>query len=142
MNRPSCKRRQKGAVLVMALVFLAVLTLVLSATIHFVVRTYRVSNQYSSLGRVERALDAGLARAAGRLDREAASPFQMDGTVQGVAYQAACMPLSPDRCRVEVRAAPKNGEALTLAAVLRRQVPSGEASAPRWAVERYQRSRR
>jgi Tfp pilus assembly protein PilX len=82
--RPPAPGSRRGAVLVMAMVALLVVTLVAAALVRSLIATHRQSHRYADELQSQWLAEAGLARAAAKL--------QTDAAYQGEVWQASVAP--------------------------------------------------
>lgn len=82
--RPSPVPARRGAVLVMAMVALLVVTLVAGALVRSLIATHRQSHRYADELQAQWLAEAGLARATAKL--------RADGAYQGEIWQASVAP--------------------------------------------------
>jgi len=116
-NRSRPKKR--GLILLEALLLLFVLSSFVSAAAVLVRVSYETDRRFSRTGNIQRALDAGLAKARARIVRHGSKPLELRGSLAGVSYSALGEPSPEGVYRLEVRARHESGEEEVCRALLR-----------------------
>ena len=137
-RRTLCTRRDRGSVLIIAVMSLLILAVVLAATLNVVSNAMHTWRRAGRLGRVRQALDAGLSRARARLDSSDAPDFTDAGEHDGVPYRAVCKALGQERCGLEVLAGPVKGAGGRITAELVRVRHPDRDQAWVWRILRYE----
>jgi type II secretory pathway component PulK len=136
-RQKSRTRQERGSVLIIAIIMLAIFGAVLATTFAVLSHALRVSGRAAGRSRVRQALDTGLSLARARLEPSDAQGFTLDGEQARVSYEVVCKPLAQDRCRIEVTATSDKGLSMRSTVDVRRAPHPHRAGAWVWKIERY-----
>ncbi len=129
---------EQGVVLVMAIMLLAVLGLIITATTRLMAGSWRQQKIFAQQARLERALDCGLSMSLARLaDHQPPGAFTVKGEFGGMIFIVQCRPLTPAACVVRISVTTPRGRSRTAVARLK-LMQANAAHARRWLISRYE----